>query len=245
MVSQPALGANEIIIESSQHKVSFSELSDCELKHTMHAFRDAIKRCRHDEYTESISLFKNCRFQAGASIEHTHSQVISLPIVTSQTERQMENCRVYHDQTGEFLQQEVIRQEFEQDQRVLYADDKLIAWCPYASRTPFQICMSRIGRSPYLDDLTDEDSFELAKLIRKSVNALENALDDPAYNLIIHLAPLKVEDAGYYHWYVELFPRVTRPAGLELSTNCWINPVSPEQAAIRLRAEFCKHERKA
>ena len=235
----PAVGSNEIIIESARHVVSFSELNDNELKFTMRAFRDAIERCEKRPEAKAISLFKNCRFPAGASIEHTHSQAISLPVIPVSLERQLENCSRFFDQHGKQLLESVIDQELEMDERVVAEENGLIAFCPYASRTPYQVCITSRQNHSAFADMPDEEMMLVAKLTRKSIRALEKALPNPAYNLLFHVEPIDVPGVReVFRWYVEIFPRLTRAAGLELGTGCWINPVSPEFATKQLREQI-------
>ena len=230
-----AVGANEIVIESARHVTSFSELDDNELQYTMQAFIDATNRCVADPRSLSVSLFKNCRFEAGASIEHTHSQIISLPVVTSALQRRMDLCREFKTRHDKVLQQTIIENELKQEDRIVEVQGELVAYTPYASRMPYQTCISYLGWPPEFHELNATQTSDLAKLIRKTVKSIETALHEPAYNLIIQLAPFRLEGNDFYHWQVEILPRVTRPAGLEWSTECWINPVAPEDAARHLR----------
>jgi UDPglucose--hexose-1-phosphate uridylyltransferase len=232
----PAMGVNEIIIESARHVVSFSELNDDELRLTMQAFQDAVLRCENRAEAKTVALFKNCRFPAGASIEHTHSQVISLPVVPSQLERQVDNCRRYYQKSGKPLLTAIVDQELQQACRLVAEEHGLAAFCPYASRTPYQTWITSIHNDCQFTELDQNQLFSIAALVRKTVLALESVLSDPAYNLIIHLAPLRLkDDQRIFQWFVEIFPRLTRAAGLELGTGCWINPVPPELAADQLR----------
>ena len=234
--STPAIGHHEVIIESPRHVTSLSELTDEELSCTMQAYMDAVARCRCDQNIRSATIFKNCRFEAGASIEHAHSQFISLPVVTAQIQHRIDACRTYFEQTGKLLQQDMLEFELRQQSRIVHTQGNFVVYCPYASRAPFQICVTYRGWPSEFESMDEPQANELAWLLRKAVKALETALHEPAYNLIIQLAPFSLEHNNFYHWYVEIFPRVTRAAGLEWGTECWINPIPPESAAQRLRA---------
>ena len=106
-------------------------------------------------------------------------------------------------------------------------------FCPFASRQHLTVWIAPAETpEPFVDSghLIDE----LAELCHEAVLKIESLLERPAYNLLLHQQPFKSE--GPDHWYLEIFPRMTKQAGYEWGTDLWINPVAPETAAKRLRA---------
>jgi UDPglucose--hexose-1-phosphate uridylyltransferase len=72
-------------------------------------------------------------------------------------------------------------------------------------------------------------------MLKTVLMRFDRTLESPAYNMIIHSSPFTEETADFYHWHVELIPKLTRTAGFEWGTGFYINPTSPEEAAQVLR----------
>jgi UDPglucose--hexose-1-phosphate uridylyltransferase len=75
----------------------------------------------------------------------------------------------------------------------------------------------------------------LAHILKSVLGRLETLLDSPPYNYMIHTSPFDLGFLAYYHWHIEIIPRLTQVAGFEWGSGFYINPVSPEEAARHLR----------
>ena len=235
--SRFAAGSHELVILSAEHKSSFSELTATEVQLCFKAFQNAVKRAK-SKGLEFLNIFMNCGFDAGATIEHAHVQMIGLPFVPPQISHRIEKCEKHFESTGRFLQNEMLQHELDDGTRVIDQSENFSALAPFASRSPFQTLIAPLPQQYVdFDDLTDEQMLELGLLLQNTINRLESVLHEPAYNFIIQLAPLASENSKrFYRWSIEIFPRLTRPAGFEWGTQCWLNPVAPETAAEKLRA---------
>ena len=60
-------------------------------------------------------------------------------------------------------------------------------------------------------------------------------LSNPPYNFIIHSAPLSEEFKEYYHWHIEIRPRISQIIGFEWGTGTFTNAVLPEVTAREMR----------
>jgi len=76
---------------------------------------------------------------------------------------------------------------------------------------------------------------DLAIIFRDVMGRIDAALLYPPYNYTIHAAPLDMECEEYYHWHMEILPRITTITGFELSSGLFINATAPEEAADFLR----------
>ena len=228
-------GIQELVIPSSRHVTSLSELTDVELKLSFLAFQDRFNHARALKYVKHAMLFMNCRLAAGASLGHIHTQLIGSPIVSNQLVSRVERNEAHFQQHGHSMLMSLAEWEIDQKARIVEVTDNFCIVCPFASRFAFQVWI--IPRADKFDFVTCSDVMrdELAMHCRNLVSRLETVLDHPAYNLLLHADPFAISDKS--HSYFELFPRLTRAAGFEWGADIWVNPVAPESAARRLRVE--------
>jgi UDPglucose--hexose-1-phosphate uridylyltransferase len=129
----------------------------------------------------------------------------------------------------------MVQQELATGSRIVLEDDIFVAFTPYASRFPFEIWVMPKVHSSHFENLQKLEIEELAQVLRKILLKLEKALEFPPYNYIVHTTPFTYREIEYYHWHIEIIPRLTRVAGFEWGSGFYINPVTPESAAEHLR----------
>jgi len=227
-------GPQELILPSRRHVSSMSALYDDELKVLFLANQDRLKTLRDCEIAKHAMLFMNCRSEAGASLEHIHLQLIGSPVISDQLKNRVERNRLHLDTHKETLMSSLLKWEIAQKSRIIYQAKYFTVVCPYASRFPFQIWIVPNDPSTSFLEIEEDVRDELAFMSRDVIRRLEEALENPSYNFLMHIAPFG-QMAGD-HWYLEFFPRTTRAAGFELGTDVWVNPIAPELAAKRLRS---------
>ena len=231
-------GFQELIIPTPRHCISLSELTDNELEVAFLAIQHRLKAVRSEAEIAHAMLFLNCRAEAGASLGHVHWQLIGTPVVSSQLKRRASREQDHQNEFGVSLVAKLMDWELKQQTRILCATDNFVVYCPFASRFPFQIHI--VPRNPKLSFLDCEASIrdELAFHCQDSVKRLEMLLEDAAYNVLLQLPPMeRIDDDP---WYLQIFPRVSKPAGFELGSDIWINPVAPEAAAQAIRTSLGK-----
>ena len=226
-------GVQELIIPSPRHVSSFGELEKSEAMVSLAAAQTRFSVMKEKDGIEHAMLFMNCRSAAGASLAHAHLQLIGSPVVSQSMKDQISRQQNYVRQHEQTMMQSVIQWEQQKKVRIVKETDDFCAVCPYASRVAHQLWL--IPKHSFSDFATIDRKIrdDLALLIRKLLRRLDRSLNNPPYNLMLHTAPFGMADNN--HWYVEIMPRLTRPAGLEFGADIWINPVSPEDAARHLR----------
>ena len=227
-------GPQELIIPSRRHVSSVSSLYDDELKVLFLANQERLNVIRDNNVAKHAMLFMNCRSEAGASLEHIHLQLIGSPVISDHLKNRVERNRLHLDSNKETLMSSLLNWELAQKSRVIYQAKYFSVICPYASRFPFQVWIVPNDPSTSFLDIDEDMRDELAYMSRDVIRRLEEALDNPSYNFLLHMAPFGQMAAD--HWYLEFFPRTTRAAGFELGTDVWVNPIAPELAAKRLRS---------
>jgi UDPglucose--hexose-1-phosphate uridylyltransferase len=234
---RPILGGHEVIIESRQHVQSITELDLAEIQLVFKAYRDRLQHWRGVPGVSYISTFKNVGGKAGASLRHTHSQLIAtdrMPAAISSSIKRMVRHRAT---TGCCLQCDLIRGELKARQRVVWRDDSLIAYCPFASRLPMTVRITTLKHQDCYEDLDEQTIESISRMVVRVVSWLEKLRPGTAYNYCLHTRPPGAPDApDSFHWSLEVFPRMTSVAGFEWSSQCMINPMLPEDAAAKYRA---------
>jgi UDPglucose--hexose-1-phosphate uridylyltransferase len=229
------VGAHEVIIESPTHHVSMATLSDQNIQEILWVYRDRLVDLKKDNRLVHGMLFKNVGPAAGASIEHTHSQLIVTPIVPISVWEEMTGGLEFYNYRGRCIYCDIIQQELANESRIVLDSPHFTAFCPYASRFPFETWILPKAHSSHYENIPKPGVDDLGGTLRSVLGKLEKALDQPPYNYIIHTAPFDHQELPHYHWHIEIIPRLTRVAGFEWGSGFYINPMPPEDAAGFLR----------
>jgi UDPglucose--hexose-1-phosphate uridylyltransferase len=236
-------GVHEVIIETPDHKKEAKDQSIDEIKNWLCALQERVKAIHNDRRFKYTLIFKNKGRGAGASLSHPHHQMIATPITPKRVKEELESTREYYKVNKRCIFCDIIRQEFEIERRVVYENDAFVAFCPYASRFPFETwILPKRHYADFYDREIAEKTLSLAVALKTVLQMLSRAIGEPEYNYIIHAAPNRYPREGYwhtieedYHWHIELFPRLIRTAGFEWGSGFYINPTPPEDAAKFMR----------
>jgi UDPglucose--hexose-1-phosphate uridylyltransferase len=229
------IGAHEVVIETPHHCASITGLTDAGTGDVFRACRDRLADLRGDTRMVCGMVFKNVGEAAGASVEHTHTQIIVTPVVPRTVQQEMDGCKRFFDYRGRCLICDIVEQEESEGTRVVAANEQFVAFNPYASRFPFETWVVPRTHESHFERLGDGEADDLGRIIRATLAKIERALCNPPYNYMVHTAPLPSPALEHYHWHVEIIPRLTKVAGFEWGTGFYINPVPPESAAEYLR----------
>ncbi|MBM4046217.1 MAG: galactose-1-phosphate uridylyltransferase [Planctomycetes bacterium] len=229
------IGAHEVIIETPKHEVSLTPLSDGHVAEVLEAYRERLMDLKKDPRLACGMIFKNVGTTAGASLEHTHSQLIVTPIVPKRVVEEMDGAKQFYNFRGRCIFCDMIKQELRSQTRIVVSSDHFVAFEPYAARFPFETWVLPKVHSSHFEDLTEPQRFDLAVVLKRTLGKIEKALQMPPYNYIIHSAPFIEPSMKHFHWHFEIIPRLTKMAGFEWGTGFYINPVPPEAAAQDLR----------
>ncbi len=234
--SRPIAGGHEVIIESPHHAQSLTQLSLDEVELVFAAYQDRIRHWRSVSGIRYISVFKNVGRDAGASLQHSHGQLIATDALPSEVGQICERMERYRAMSGCCLHCELIRAELKENRRVIAQNDTTVAFCPFASAMPYLVQITTQAHHDRYEDLSPELIREVARMTRRVLGWLEQMEPGVAYNYLLHtLPPRSHRDGDAHHWSLEIFPRITQIAGFEFGSHCMINPVLPEVAAERYR----------
>lgn len=229
------IGAHEVIIETPVHEQTIPEMSHEQVRLLLTAYRDRIADLSNDVRFRYIMVFKNFRKAAGASLEHSHSQLIALPVVPYLIQEELESSLRYFEYKDRCVFCDIIRQEVSQGVRVVCENDDFITICPFAPRLPFEMWMLPKRHMSSYTFMTDRQFSALAELFLETFKRLNKAVPKVPYNFMLHTAPIKTAHLEHYHWHIEIMPKLTTVAGFEWGTGFYINPTPPEESAAFLR----------
>jgi UDPglucose--hexose-1-phosphate uridylyltransferase len=234
--SVPGYGRHEVIIESPRHVASVSELSPEEAALVFRVYRDRMLQIKAEQRFKYVQIFKNAGPAAGASLEHIHSQLVALHEIPEVVQQELASCEEYYRRHQRGLLATLLEGELEAQTRIVAQTEHIVAFCPYASRFAWEVWVLPRRPAACFEDSEDRELEEAAQVIRDLIGRIERAVGQAAYNYFLHTLPFDGAVTEHYHWHVELVPRLTKTAGFEWSTGCFINPVPPEWAAEQLRA---------
>jgi UDPglucose--hexose-1-phosphate uridylyltransferase len=229
------IGAHEVVIETSDHTKSLADLEISGISNVLKIFRERILDLKKDMRLKYVMIFKNHGKSAGASLNHTHSQLIATPIIPKTVIEEMEGAKKYFEYKDRCIFCDIIRQETHDQVRVVYEEECFIALAPYAPRFPFETWILPKDHSSHYESITDQMLEHLAITFKEVLGRINIALQNPPYNFVVHTLPVQDDPDKSYHWHIEFMPKLTRVAGFEWGTGFHINPTSPEDSAEYLK----------
>ncbi|MDI6861721.1 MAG: galactose-1-phosphate uridylyltransferase [Caldisericia bacterium] len=229
------IGAHEVVIETPNHFEEIAFMPETQIQEIIWAWRDRVLDLKKDKRFKYILIFKNKGAQAGASLEHPHSQIIALPIVPIRVQQELNGAKEYFNFKDRCVFCDMVQQELEDRERLVEENHEFISIVPFAARFPFELWILPKKHSSDFIEVSKADVVSLSIVLKRSLLRLKNLLNDPPYNLIIHTSPLDQYNLPHYHWHIEIMPRLTKVAGFEWGTGFYINPTKPEDCAKFLR----------
>jgi len=251
-------GRHEVIIDNTNHGIALHEMGADHLALLFATYRRRMcELYKSDPRLRYVLVFKNFGPAAGASIPHTHSQIVALPVVPDNVHAEVtnshlyfekhHNCvfcalidealtfetRIYDRESGE------IRRKIDVGQYVIERGGKFIAIKPFASRYEWEIHILPLDHQADFMDAQDEDLADFALVLKRTMARLDAVLGGVQYNYFLHSVPhdrRKGENMASYHWHLEITPRTSIPTGFELGSGLFVNTISPEDAAEQLRS---------
>jgi UDPglucose--hexose-1-phosphate uridylyltransferase len=234
---QAAHGFHELVI-TRDHERHFAQFTTEETADVLRVYQERYRAIAGDSCGDYISIFHNHRREAGASIWHNHSQILSTPVVPPDVRRSLEGVDRYFQQHGTTVHCALIAWEREQNKRIVFENERFIVFCPFVSKTPYELRVFPKKHAARFEQTSVDDLTPCAEALNAALRALATALDDAPYNFYIHTAPVEKDariNYDYYHWHIEIVPRTKLDAGFELGTGLAVNPVDPDAAASELR----------
>ena len=233
------IGAHEVLIETPEHEKNIAEYTQKEVSNVIKQYQSRIIDLTGDKRFKYILVFKNYGESAGTSVEHAHSQIIALPMIPKYVAEKIEGAGVYYDKHQRCVFCDMIKQEYEDQKRILTENDDFIAFCPFVPRYAFEFWIMPKRHDSRFTTIDGNVRESLAMILKETLMRLKICLSDPSYNFYLHNAPVNADDEQAFHWHIEVVPKLTRTTGFEWGTGFYVVRTSPEAAAGYLRdAEY-------
>jgi UDPglucose--hexose-1-phosphate uridylyltransferase len=239
------IGAHEIVIEDPGDR-HFEDFSSAEMVKVLHAWRARIEDLMRDGRMRAFTVVKvkEVGRMAGQTVSHSLSQVFALAIVPPVLRQKLERAQTYLDVRGASIFADLIIEEQRRAIRVVSENASFLAFCPYASRAPFEVAVWPKRQCADFHRASNDELLQLAMVLREVLPRLNRALNYPPYQLTLTTAPSRhhsshewssIEDA--FRWHIAITPRLRPLSGFESVTGCHVNAVFPEVAADFLRRQ--------
>ena len=231
----PGTGHHDVVVEHRRHNFHLARESSSFLQLVLSAWRRRYRELAKLSYTKHIVVFKNHGVKAGASMEHPHSQIVSLPVLPSQVRYRLETAMHVSNTLGSCVFCKMLVQEQESADRVLLCSNHFVAFVPYAAFSPYSVWITPHRHCCTFGSITEAELTDLSEVLHWVLLRIYHGLGDPDYNLVIRSALPSTVGNDYFHWYISIIPRLSKAAGFELGSGMFINSSLPEDDATFLR----------
>jgi UDPglucose--hexose-1-phosphate uridylyltransferase len=229
------IGAHEIIVEMPEHNRFLSDLDTPHIQNILSSYVSRMQDLKRDARLKYLMVFKNQGYRAGASLEHSHSQLIATPIIPKSINEELAGAREYYDYKERCVFCDIVKQETVDRRRLVLENENFISIAPFAARFPFECWLLPKKHESNFENSTPADLALLAAMLKETLLRIKASVNNPPYNLVLHTAPCQISGLQHFHWHMEIMPRLTRVAGFERGTGFYINPTPPEEYARFLR----------
>ena len=231
-----AVGFHEVVV-TKDHYRSLGQFEVEEVKEVFDVFQQRYLDLKDKDFVNFVFIFHNHGKEAGASIFHPHSQIITTPLIDVDLKRALLNSEDYYKKRGKCIYCQMNKWEARVKRRVVFENKRFLVVCPFASKSAFQMIVSPKEHSPYFENITEKEKEQLAEAFSTALKKLHKGLNNPPYNFYLHTAPCDGKDYPFYHWHWTILPKTATWAGFELGARMEISTIKPEKAAEYLRQQ--------
>ncbi len=233
-----AAGFHEIVI-TQDHRKQIAQFSVEQIKEVFDVYQERYLNLMPKKFVNHISIFHNHGQEAGASIAHPHSQIITTPLIDIDLHKALLRSQGYYkkDKNKRCIYCDMNKWERRSKKRIVFENKDFLVICPFASKTAFQLIVSPKKHLAYFERAKEEEKWSLAEAFQKAISKLYKGLNAPAYNFYLHTAPCDGKNHDYYHWHWTILPKTSTWAGFEIGTRMEISTIEPEKAAEYLRKQ--------
>lgn len=231
-VAISGFGYHDVVIESPIHEVHLWDLGDQEVGEVILAYKKRIEQISSRKEIKYVQVFKNHGASAGASMSHSHSQIMALPVVPPIVSTRLDSMKEHFSQTGECSLCKI-----NTDGLLIDRSAHFISIAPFAAASPFEIWIIPVYHSSHFHEIDSDKATDLGGLLKLMLKKISLQLNNPPFNFMIQSSPLGITSSHlpYSHWYLQIVPQLSGVGGFEIGSGCYINPVFPEDVAKVLR----------
>ena len=231
-----AKGFHDVIIESPDHNFNFYNSKPKDLEYIFEIVIQRLKELYKEENNLYSLYFKNFGLEAGASLYHSHSQMVTNSFIPIQILNEMNGALEHYNKNSKCIYCDIIKEEIKLNERVITQNDEFIAISPFASKSPYQIYI--LPKNHYASIINSKHSNKLfSEIVQNIFNRLKKVLGEISFNYVLHTLPIKLENeySKSNHWFLDIMPKISKLAGYELGSGTLINYITPEDATKLLK----------
>jgi UDPglucose--hexose-1-phosphate uridylyltransferase len=229
-----SVGYHEVIV-TRDHEKHIGQLENLAATELLDSYQTRYIELMNKKSVNYIDIFHNHGESAGASIEHPHSQLMAIPVVSPYIRGELNGAEEYYLQNKTCVYCAMISWEKEKKERVVFENEDFLVFCPFASRANFEMWLLPKKHKPYFERMGSQEKTMAGEALREALRRLSLGLNNPDFNFYIHTSPCDGRDYPHYHWHIEILPKLNSWAGFEISTGIEIITMRPEEAARFLR----------
>ncbi|KAL5196603.1 hypothetical protein ABZP36_000115 [Zizania latifolia] len=229
-------GFHDVVIETPRHDVRLWDLDADGVADVLLAYARRVRQLMEHPAVKYVQVFKNHGASAGASMAHSHSQMLGTPFVPPSVITRLNCMKEVFKSLGKCS-----LCEFQSNDILVSETQNFSAVVPFAASNPFEIWIIPLRHHPFFHEIDKDMALDLGSLLRTMLQKLSKQLNDPPFNFMIHSSPFEVSSSPlpYTHWFLQIVPQLSVTGGFEIGSGCYINPVFPEDAAKILRELHC------
>lgn len=238
------VGAHEILVDTPNHDHSVARETPEHMAVVLEACARRVTDLKRDPRFKYVTVFKNDGVNSGQEWAHSHSQITATTFVPRRVLYELRSARDWFRERERCVFCDILRQEEKQEKRVVDSQSNYVAFCPYASRVPFETWIMPRHHNHEFERAGTEDFRSLGALLARVLRRLP-AISE-GYHMVVHTSPNPQQTIGElsdywrtiaddYHWHIEILPVVPRSGKSYVIKEVYFNGLRPEQAAERLR----------
>lgn len=227
----PGIGIHEVLVDTPNHNEIIHNFEIGHLCDVLKVLKSRLNFMKEKESLKYIQIFKNCGREAGASIRHSHWQILGVPILPLEQSLIFDNTYKYFQKNNRCVFCDIIENELKDRTRLIEENEKFISFVPFAAKNSFEVWITPKAHIASFTDIPDEDMPDLAKILKSRLLGVSKIYPKISYNICFGETPQIDSAKDFFHWYIRIIPRIGNHAGFEFATKTYINPVLPEKAA--------------
>ncbi len=232
--SQAGIGIHEVVVDTPDHSFDLCGFSKEHMLKVLKTLQFRFNKLKEEDFINYIQIFKNNGPEAGASIAHSHWQIMGVSVVPQVQEKVFLKLENYEKKHGKCIICEILKHEKTEEKRIIYETNEFVAFVPYAAKFSFEIWVVPKNHISSYSDFDEKLLDDLGETLKVLLNKVKKIRKGICFNLCFQDEP-KNTSKGIFHWHLRILPRIGAPAGFEFATGSYINPMLPEEAAEKLR----------
>jgi UDPglucose--hexose-1-phosphate uridylyltransferase len=246
--NQPAEGLARVVCYSPNHSLTLAELETEEVEELLTVWQQQYRELGARPEVKHVLIFENKGEAVGVSNPHPHCQIYATNFVFKYVETEARVSQKHLAETGRVLFRDILAAEREDGRRIIYENERAIAFLPYFARYAYEVYVAPKETRPSVAALNDEERRDFADALRQVLIKFDNLWHIPfPYVMPLHQSPTDGGDYSGFHFHIEFHPPLRRPnllkylAGPEIGGGNFLSDTSPEEKAAELRAAADVH----